>query len=333
MNVRILVVLICCLWGCTSVYGQYVPNQGQRFQMLPMFNPAFSGVEPFGDFKMSYRHQWAGFGSQAPRFLNLSYNTRLVHPLDLSYNALRPSSPDMLAEGQIPAARRMIHGIGGQLFHTQVGVIKSVGTSVNYSVHYPLGGKTRMVGGVSVLFENRKLDVGEVTVRDPDPYYDYLLTASTSQNELNVRAGVLVYGPRFYIGVSYLPVVHRALNSGELDMTQSFYRASAQAGWVLPVDADVTVKPSLLALVQTDNKVAIDYSVKGYFRQNIWLGLTYRDIKSGIAIIGWNFDHRLSASYAYEMSLGPFRQFNDGSHELVISLRVNNFRKYPQYTW
>jgi len=333
MNARQLIYVILLIWIPGLVRAQYVPNQAQRFQFLPLFNPAFAGVEPFGDLKLSYRYQWAGFGTNAPKFINLSYNTRIVQPLDLSYNALRPSNPSMLSEDQIPAGRRMIHGLGGHLFHSQVGVIKSVGANVNYAVHYPLGAKTRFAGGVSVLFENRKLDVSEVTVRDPDPYYDHLLTASTAQNELNVRVGLLVYGPRYYVGVSYLPVLYSVLDRSELEMTQAFYRASAQVGVAFPLNAEVTLKPSLLALIQMDNKVAVDYSVKAFFRENIWLGLTYRDIESGVAIIGWNFDHRFSAAYAYEMSLGPFRQFNDGSHELVLAFRINNYKKLSQYTW
>src|SRR5690606_13211072 len=116
-------------------------------------------------------------------------------------------------------------------------------------------------------------------------------------------------------------------------MTRAFYRASLQAGVSFLLNADVTLKPSILALLQMNDKVTVDYHVKAYFRQNIWLGLSYRDTQSGIALLGWNFNDRLSASYAYEMSLGEFRQFNDGSHELVLSVRLNNVRNYSQYTW
>ena len=116
-------------------------------------------------------------------------------------------------------------------------------------------------------------------------------------------------------------------------MTEAFYRGSLQAGVSIPLNVDVVVKPGVLALLQMNGNVTIDYNVKSYFKENIWLGLTYRDIKSGVAIVGWNFNERLSASYSYEMSLGEFKQFNDGSHELVLGFRLNNFKKYSQYTW
>ena len=93
------------------------------------------------------------------------------------------------------------------------------------------------------------------------------------------------------------------------------------------------LKPSVLALLQMNNEVSMDYGVKAFFKRNIWLGMTYRDIESGVVIVGWNFNDRLGASYSYEMSLGQFKQFNDGSHELVLGFRLNNFKKYSQYTW
>lgn len=317
----------------STLHAQYIPNNAQTFQFLPLFNPAFAGVENFNDVKFSYRYQWSGFGTNSPKFINLSYHTRVVEPLDLAYNSLRLSDPSAMNPENLPRNRRMIHGLGGNLFHSEVGVVKSVGGNVNYAVHYPVGEKVRFSAGIAMVVENRKLDVAEVTVRDPDEYYNHLLSSSTSQTDLNIRAGVLLYGQDFYFGISYLPAVYTVLQASELEMTQPFYRGSLQAGVTIPVNADVILKPSVLALVQMNNDVVMDFSAKAFFRENIWLGLTYRDIRSGVVLLGWNFDERLSASYSYEMSLGEFRQFNDGSHELVLALRLNNFRKFTQYTW
>lgn len=325
--------IIFFLLTATSASAQYIPNNAQTFQFMPLFNPAFSGIENFNDMKFSYRYQWSGFGSYSPKFINISYNTRLIVPLDLAYNSLRLSDPSATNPENLPRSRRMIHGVGGNLFHSEVGVLSSVGGNVHYAIHYPVSSKARFAAGISLLVENRKLNVGEVTVRDPDQFYNHLLNSSTSQTDLNVRAGVLLYAQNYYFGFTYLPLLYTVLQASELEMTQPFYRGSLQAGVVLPLNADVTLKPSILALLQMNNGIAIDYNVKAFFRQNIWLGLTYRNIKSGVALIGWNFDERLSASYSYEMSLGEFKQFNDGSHELVLALRLNNFRKYPQYTW
>lgn len=332
---KTFICIVFLLLAGVSAHSQYVPNNAQAFQFMPLFNPAFSGIENFNDLKFGYRYQWSGFGEYSPKFLNLSYHSRLVEPLDLAYNSLRLSDPSAMNPENLPRSKRMIHGMGGNVFHSEVGVLKSIGANVDYAIHYPVGNKARFSLGASILVENRKLDVREVSVRDQDldEFYNRLLGSSTSQTDLNVRAGVLLYAESFYIGLSYLPVLYTPLQTSELAMTQPFYRGSLQAGVSLGLSADVTLKPSVLALLQMNGEVAVDYNVKSFFKENIWLGLTYRDIQSGLAIVGWNFNERLSAAYAYEMSLGPFKQFNDGSHELVLGMRLNNFKKYSQYTW
>ncbi|MFZ6009929.1 MAG: PorP/SprF family type IX secretion system membrane protein, partial [Bacteroidota bacterium] len=191
----------------------------------------------------------------------------------------------------------------------------------------------RFSGGVGAIIESTKLSIGEITVRDPDPYYDRLLQSATSQTNLNVRAGALVYSNRFYFGVSYLPIVNSVIQSAEVALEEPFYRGSVQAGYSFAINPDLVLKPSVLGLLHMNNEFSIDYGVKGYIQEKIWFGLTYRDIQSGIGIVGFNINETFTASYSYEMSLGDFKQFSDGSHELVLAIRVKNFRRQSQYTW
>jgi type IX secretion system PorP/SprF family membrane protein len=312
-----------------TLVAQYVPNNSQGYQLMPLFNPAFSGVENFNDLKFSYRYQWAGFGKYSPKFINLSYHKRLKQPLDLSYNSMRLSA----RTSQVPKSKRMIVGMGGNLFQSTVGVIKSVGGSFNLSFNYPLSKNKRLAVGASALIENRKLDLNQVSVRDPDEYYNYLLRSSTAQTDLNLRAGILLYGENFYVGLSYLPLVNIALQATDLALEQPFYRGSFQMGYAFPIQSEVMLKPSILGLVQMNNKLVIDYNVKAFIQDKVFLGLTYRDVQSGVVLLGFNVNQMFTVSYSYEMSLGVFKKFNDGSHELVLSARLNNVKKYTQYTW
>jgi hypothetical protein len=95
----------------------------------------------------------------------------------------------------------------------------------------------------------------------------------------------------------------------------------------------VMLKPSVIGLLQMNNQVALDYNVKAYFQNKLWMGLTYRDIKSGVALFGFNINDTFTASYSFELSLGDFRKFDDGSHELVLAARLRNLKRYSQYIW
>jgi type IX secretion system PorP/SprF family membrane protein len=318
-----------------GVQAQYLPNNSQAFQFAPIINPAFSGVENFNDLKFGYRYQWTGFGENSPKFINLSYNTRLRQPLDLSYNSLRISNPSMMRPQGIPRKKRMIHGLSVNLFQSKIGVISSIGGGANFSLNYPLVRQWRLGIGAGAYLENRKLNVGEVTVRDPDndSFYNHLLNGSTAQTDLNIRTGILLYNQEFYFGFSYLPLVYKAIKSSDVAFDKAFYKAAIQAGYAFQVNPDLAFKPSLLALVQVDNAVAVDLSVKAYVQNKVWGGITYRSVKSGIGMLGFNFNEMFSVSYAYEVSLGQFQQFSGGSHELLLAMRFNNVKKFTQYTW
>lgn len=320
---------------CVELSAQYLPNNSQAFQFSPIINPGFSGIENFNDLKFSYRYQWTGFGSNAPKFINLSYNARIKQPVDLSYNSIRISNPSMVRAQGIPRNKRIIHGLAGHLFQSKIGVISSIGAGVSYALHYPIVKLWRVSAGVSGFLENRKLNVNEVSVRDPDndAYYNHLLNSSTSQTDLNLRAGLLFYNQDFYFGFSYLPLFYKAIQSTELAMDEAFYKATIQTGYAFQVNPQLAIKPSLLALIQLDNSVAVDASVKAYVQNKVWGGFTYRSVKSGVGMVGFSINDMFNVSYSFETAFGEFQQFSGSSHELILGLRLNNLKKQTQYTW
>jgi type IX secretion system PorP/SprF family membrane protein len=332
MRLKVVIILAVLALSFRSE-AQYIPNNSQGYQFMTLFNPAFSGIENFDELKLGYRYQWAGFGQSSPKFVNLSFHKRIKQPLDMSYNSMRLSDFSSANAGHLPRGKRMVHSLGANLFQSSVGVIQGIGGGVTYAVHYPLTNYTRLAFGVTGLIENRKLDISEVAVRDPDEFYNYLLRSSSAQTDLNFRAGFLVYGERYYFGVSYLPVVNVALQSSGVAMEQPFYRASFQAGISLPVNSEVAIKPSIIGLMQMNNNVVVDYNVKAFIQNKVIAGLSYRSVESVVILMGFNINETFTASYSYEASVGQFRKFNDGSHELVLAARLKNLKKLSTYLW
>lgn len=319
----------------TVAFAQCLPNNAQAFQFAQLYNPAFSGIENYNDLKLAYRYQWTGFGENSPRFVNLSFNTRTVQPVDLSYNSLRTSNTTLERPQGIPRRKRMIHGLSVNLFESEIGVINNIGGGVGYSLNYPLVRAWRFALGAGAFLENRKLDVGEITVRDADndPYYNYLLNTSTGQTDLNVRAGVLLYADDFYFGVSYFPIIYTSLRASELTYEEVFYQGAAQLGYSFQFTPDFAIKPSVVALLQLNNEFAVDAGLKAFIQDKVWAGFSYRSTKSGVAMAGFNFNHMFSVSYAFETSFSDFQQFSGTSHELLLAMRFNNIKKYQQYLW
>jgi type IX secretion system PorP/SprF family membrane protein len=336
MERRLLTIIIICLIAGTA-RAQYVPGTNQPFQYAPVFNPAFSGIEGYKDLKLGYRYQWSGFGAGAPKWLNLAYNFRLKEPLDLNLHALRTNSNvNQRKKEVVPAMKRAIHGFGINVYNESLGPIKRVGGGLNYAFHYPLTPTVRLSGGVGVIIDNTKIDLNALELAfktNPDPFWMSMRANGANHTDLSVRAGLLLYASNFYVGFSYLPLFNATLKTSEVTAADPFYKGTIMAGVAWPLSPSLTLKPSLLALWQTDNKLAIDYNVKMFIEQKIWCGVTYRDTRNLVALLGFNLNEMLGAAYSYEISTGGMQQFSDGSHELVLSLRLNNFKRLSSQTW
>ncbi|AYB34050.1 PorP/SprF family type IX secretion system membrane protein [Chryseolinea soli] len=333
---RFLSIVLLCLTISTAV-AQYVPNSSQGFQFMSMFNPAFAGVEGYQDLKLGYRYQWAGFGKNAPKFINLAYTIRLKEPLDLNMNSTRTGTVDPEKKNEdAPGIKKSIQALGINVFNENIGVMKRLGGGVTYAFHYPVAKKVMLSAGLSVLIDNTKIDVSKLYLginAQPDQFYQDLVANGANHTNLNVRAGIMLYSPRYYFGVSYLPLVNSVLKTSEAAFSDSFYKGSLQAGVSLPVSPAVDIKPSVLLLMQQDNKFLIDYNVKIYLEQKLWFGVTYRDVKSIVGTVGFNLNEKIGASYSYEVSSGGMQQFSSGSHELVLALRLNNTKRLSQQIW
>jgi type IX secretion system PorP/SprF family membrane protein len=317
-------------WITTS--AQYLPSNGQAFQFMPLYNPAFTGIENFADLKLSYRYQWTGYGSDAPKFLNIGFSTRLKHPLDLTYNAPRSSHSKALNPVNFPIGKTLIHGIGGNVFTESYGQINRTGVALNYSMNYALSKKLRMAVGLGVIYEGQTIDVNGLVFEDPDTDPQQF-DGMSNQTLLSARAGLLLYSKSFYLGISYLPLGSTVIQSPSDSPQYNAYQASLQTGVSLPLTAELILKPSVIGLLYQDGGLQFDYSVKAFIRERLWLGVTYRDIESVVPMVGFLVSDVLTVSYAYEFSTSDFKQFGDSSHELVLSIRFNNFKKLKQYTW
>lgn len=335
------IVFLLCFTASWSV-AQYVPNSNQAFHFMPLVNPAFTGIDGFQDLKLSYRYQWGGFGKDAPKFVNLAFNFRAKEPLDLTLHSLRTNSATTRRKkDDIPVLKKAIHGLGGNLFNEEVGPIRRLGGGINYSFHYPVTNTLKIALGVGAQIDNTKFDANynwhfgtdDEGNEIGDPYYTPLLQNGISHTQLNVRAGGVVYTDRFYVGLTYYPVVNSSLKTSDVSVETEFYKGSFQVGAAFPMGATMEIRPSVLGFWQLTNKFSIDYNVKMYIQQKLWFGVTYRDIQSFVGILGFNLNELLGASYSYEISTNGMQQFSDGSHELVISVRLNNFKRLSQQTW
>lgn len=310
--------------------AQYIPNSSQTFQLAPAFNPAFTGVEGFTSIKLGYRSQWASFPG-APRFANMVVAGRINHPADVTHNALHSGTPTSVDE--IPKPKRIIHGLGGTLIHTSngaQGIIENLEAGIMYALHYPLNGGYFLSMGVSGNYGSIRVRWDKLKLNDPDQLVNNAQGSSLSN--INARAGILLYSPRFYLHAAYLQVYSKT-ETGALTEVGYRYKASGGGGVRFGLSPMIEMRPSVLALVDQYDNIDIDYSLKLYYQDRAWGGFSYRDNGFAALILGFEFNSLVGLSYSYEISTGGLQGFNNGSNEFILGLKLSNLRKQTPYTW
>jgi type IX secretion system PorP/SprF family membrane protein len=211
--------------------GQYLPTTGQPFQFAPVYNPAFTGIDPFGDIRLAYRSQLGTYGANSPTFFNGLYQFRLNQPYSANLNSFRTGTT---RPENATRASGIVHGMGVNVFDEQLGMISRRGGGVSYSFHFPITEKLMLAVGTSAMVESLRIDPDKVYLganADPDPVYQQILNGKTNNTQLNARAGAVLYSQDFYVGVSYLPVWKLDLRDASWMTASSIYKATFQAGY------------------------------------------------------------------------------------------------------
>jgi type IX secretion system PorP/SprF family membrane protein len=329
---KFIIVIIGALILSVHTKAQYLPTTGQPFQFAPVYNPAFTGIDPFGDVKLAYRSQFGTYGANSPSFFNALYQFRLTQPHDASLNSLRTGLP---STNESTRTMGMVHGMGVNVFDEDLGAMARKGVGISYAFHFPVTEKLMLALGTSAMVENLRVDPEKIYLganADPDPVYQQILNGKTNNTQVNVRAGAVLYSERFYVGLSYLPVWRYDLHDAGWLTASSIYKATLQTGVSFDLSETVALKPSIVALLNAGGRVNLDYAVKIYLRNMIWGGLMWRDTETGVAQLGYNINKTFSAAYSYEVSTGVW-QFGAGSHELMLGIRINNFKNQQNYIW
>lgn len=325
----LITVVVITLYNQQAT-AQYIPNTNQSFQLAPVFNPAFTGIEEFTTIKIGNRSQWSSFPG-APRYINLVVNGRVRKPANVTHNALKFGTAPSIEE--MPRAKRMIHGLGGTLVYQSNGaggIIENIEGGITYSVHYPVGEKVYLAAGISSNYSNTRVRWDKLQLKDPDKLVEGAMGSGLSN--INIRTGVLLYSPRFYVHAAYLKTYTKTQNE-VLTSVGYRYMATGGAGLRFSISPTAEMKPSVNVLMDENDNIQIDYSVKLYFGNRAWGGLFYRDIGFAGMILGFEINPLLGVSYSYEIATNGMQNFNNGSNEIMLGLKLANFRKINPYLW
>ncbi len=283
-------------------YSQYMNNNY-------ILNPAVAGTEDFIDLKFSYRTQWTGLEG-APKTYYASVNSSL--------GSLRSQSKRTLHDWQSG-----FHAVGGIIYNDVTGPTSRSGIYGSYTYNLALSRTIRLALGASVGMQQFAVDGTQLRFYNPNT-----VAASQSSRVPDATVGIWLYSPDFYVGGSSAQILGNQLDIAYSTSSQFTYTNKlarhyfATAGVRLPIGDDLALVPSVLVKFVSPAPTSIDLNARLKFRDVLWVGASWRATSAFVGMVGVNFGSVGSLSYSYDASTSALADYQSGSHEVLLGLRL-----------
>ncbi len=297
------------LWACTfSVQAQQELMISQYMFNGLFLNPAYAGSHPYASATALHRSQWVGMEG-APRT-----------------NLLGIDAP--LGNNKM--------GLGFTFSHDMIGVSRDMEMAAHYAYRIRTGDNGHLAFGLKAGLSIYSARLGDLVYWDAqDAVYQ---TAIDNATVGKFGFGLYWNDERSFIGIS-VPTITAADGSLTTDLatapdhyfTQHYY---LNAGHVIALNEDFDLKPSMLLKYQQKAPPEVDLNLNVLFKERFWLGAGYRTGDAVVGLVEFQVNHLMRVGYAYDLNTSGLRQYNGGSHEVMLGIDLGRepiMIKNPRY--
>lgn len=285
----------------------------QYFLNNYLVNPAVGGAYDYMDLRLSYSRQWTAI-ERSPISMLFSFNTNLSKEKDqvLRYSA-RNKRYELGRSNLGYSDRKIKHGVGARVIFDKINVFSNTSFSLSYACHIPLSAAYTASVGVAGGAMLSALDLGSEYV--PDLSDPVLTVQKRNETIPMMEAGVWVYSPRLYFGASMSTLMKNPYDGEDKAKYMNYY---VTAGWKYVPSDYFTVIPSAMYRMNAYNNGMLDLNVRAIYRETVWIGTTYRDLKEFSFHVGATFRELVEIHYTCDLNKKVFGL----SHEVGIAYRI-----------
>jgi len=290
---------------CTvQAYAQQDPQFSQYMFNPLSINPGYAGSRGVMNGALVYRQQWVSFPG-APNTQVFAINTPM-------------------RKGKV--------GMGMEVLRDQIGPKTSVGAYLSYAYRIPLG-KGKLAFGLGAGLLNYRVNWDEITYKDQSDPYSQL--SGESKMLPDFKFGMYFNNKKFYAGFSathlnraqYGHFISDSLVSTASLQPHSFFTI----GRAFSVSPTITFSPSLMARYVVGTQIAsVDLNLNFRYKEVLWFGASFRSEKSIIVLAQYNISEKFKVGYSYDVPFGKLRNYQSGSHEIMLGFDLNLFQSEIQ---
>jgi len=340
---RISTLILLFVSGANLLFAQQKPQYTQYVFNNLLLNPAVTGIENYTDVKAGYRSQWTGLqGAPVTSYLtvDLPIGSAFLQGDATAFPAGGGENPSSRLYTQNYMASEPHHGVGFSVVSDVTGPINQTNIDFSYAYHLGLAANLNLAVGAAAGISHATLNRSELTTSGivGDPVTDPALANTSGPWKPDLSIGVWLYSSTYYVGASV-----QQLLPGDLyfDTNYSFTHVKTvpqyflTAGVKVFLTDDITLLPSFLIKEINPVPLTFDLNAKLSFRDKFWIGGSYRHDDSFGVLAGFNISSFINVGYSYDITTSQLNTVSNGTHEIVISLLLNNRYKVtcPQHTF
>jgi len=275
-----------------GVKAQQLTYNSQYMLNSYLINPAAAGVENDLTIASSFRQQWAGF-KDAPKTQMLSGNALIKENM----------------------------GVGAIIYNDVTGPLRNLGFQGSYSYHLQMGDNSKLALGVSLMATQHILDGSSFVLNDEVD--NTLNGAKLKSFNPDATFGMYYFGENYFLGISIPQLIQNKykfsdnINSINKEVRHYFMTG----GYTFEVNDEIKIQPSALLKFVLNTPFQFDINARMFYKDNLWIGASYRDKESVVALLGIKRD-QFVIGYSYDYTLSPIKNYSAGTHELYIEFQI-----------
>lgn len=307
-----LIGLLAWIWlaGWSSqdpLYTQFMTNPY-------LINPALTGTYPYYQVIANNRIQWVGM-ADAPITNTLSM-----------YGPLK-SQP---------------MGVGGYVMSDIIGAAESkISINGTYAYNYALGEDLKISMGLMLGVFQHKIDGSKLRPEEADdPIFQEGAIYTNIKPDATV--GLYVYSSTYNGGIAVTNLFGNKLEfetqSAEDTTTRSVIGKLNQhlyihGGYKYYINRDIAIEPTIIFRKVTATPLQMDFNVRAWYGQRgwdgtkLWGGVGYRTGDAISILLGVVYQRKIELGYSYDIGINKLSPYNNGSHEVMLMFRFNNFQE------
>ena len=286
-----LVLILFVLMSLGSFAQQDALFSQYMFNKL-VLNPAYAGTRETISATIVGRRQWVGIDGG-------------------------PETATFTVHG--PLRNRKV-GLGLYVYTDQLGPLVSYGIMTNYSYIIQVGQKGKLSFGLQAGIKHTDIDWNLVSMPDGND----LIQSSQVKKKLvpDVNFGLYYYTDIFYVGLSSKHLIEEdfiIVETPDKDVYATLLRHFyGMAGVAIPLGDRLVLKPSTLVKYVKNAPLQVDLNLNLLINKVLWVGVSYRTERTAVFLAELVVSQKLRIGYSYDVFLNELRQYNKGSHEIML---------------